>query len=365
MITKKRIGIDARLINQTGVGTYIKNLLTKIDLENYQVFVFVRSIDESQISLPKNNIMITADFRWHSFSEQISFLRLLNSLKLDLVHFTYFSYPILYSKPFVITIHDLIPIKFPTGKASTLPFVFYWLKNMIAKIVFLYGIKKSQYVITPSQAVKDEISSYGVRKEKIVMTYEGVDQEILHQSNINYSKFTHLLPKTYWLYLGNFYPHKNIPRLLRAYALLEAPPILILKGPLDAFAHQTKTLVEKLGLGKKVVFFHTRLSGGEMRHLIKNASLLIQPSLAEGFGLPPIEASYLKTPVLVSKLPIFDEILGSRYSSFDPYSIDSIKKALYFAQKNKIKPIDIDINIFSFDKMAILTKNIYEKVLKD
>lgn len=364
MFAKKRIGIDARLINQTGVGTYIKNLVNSIDLNQYQVYLLLRSEDKNQITIPKNFIPIITDFRWHSFSEQFSYLRLLNSLNLDLVHFTYFSYPILYRKPFIITIHDLIPIKFPTGKASTLPFLFYWLKNLIAKVVFLLGVRNSQFVITPSESVKAQVKKLVGDDRKIVVTYEGIDWELLNIEREKNKKSYQNPPKPYWLYVGNFYPHKNIPRLLEAYGALDEAPILVLKGPQDAFVNEIKSLVGKLGLNKKVIFLHDRLTGVEMRDLIKDASLLIQPSLEEGFGLPPLEASFLKVPVVVSKLPIFDEILGKNYLSFDPYSVISIRQALIKALKNQIKHIVIDTKIYSFDKMALETKNIYVQALK-
>jgi len=79
--------------------------------------------------------------------------------ELDLVHFPYFSVPIYYRRPFVITIHDLIIHHYPTGKASTLPSPIYYAKLLGYKYVIKKAAQKAQKVITVSEATKEEIVS--------------------------------------------------------------------------------------------------------------------------------------------------------------------------------------------------------------
>src|SRR5687768_2081128 len=118
-----KIGIDARLWNETGVGRYIRNLvwqLGKIDKENeYVLFVNSGARVQGQEFSHERFKIVETNIRWHTVSEQMQFPRLLENENLDLVHFPYFSVPIYYKGPFVITIHDLIINHFPTGKAST------------------------------------------------------------------------------------------------------------------------------------------------------------------------------------------------------------------------------------------------------
>jgi len=99
----KKIGIDARLYSQTGVGTYLKNLiyyLEKKDLKNKLVYIYLMPDDYKNISfLNKNIFKRKINYRWHSLGEQIGFAIKLYQDNLDLMHFTYFSYPIYYSKP--------------------------------------------------------------------------------------------------------------------------------------------------------------------------------------------------------------------------------------------------------------------------
>ena len=135
-----RIGIDCRLWEQTGVGRYTKNIvlnLQKIDLRN-QYVLFVRKEDlesiQKKITNPKWKIVET-NIKWHSLSEQLMFPQIINREKLDLMHFPYFSIPILYNKPYVVTIHDLIINHFSTGKASTLIYPLYLAKRQAYKFI--------------------------------------------------------------------------------------------------------------------------------------------------------------------------------------------------------------------------------------
>src|SRR5216683_2789679 len=127
-----RIGIDCRLWNETGIGRYIRNLVTnlaEIDTHNNEYVLFLRKNEYDTLVTPGNNFRKRlADIHWHSVAEQTSFLKMLYKERLDLVHFPYFSYPILYARPFVITIHDLILFHYPTGKASQLPSFMYQTK---------------------------------------------------------------------------------------------------------------------------------------------------------------------------------------------------------------------------------------------
>src|SRR5688500_2177969 len=130
-----KIGIDARLWSQTGVGRYIRNLVTnlqEIDTKNeYVLFVQKQDLESIRYKVSSNKYtLVPTDINWHSVKEQVAFPYLLYKQDLDLMHFPYFSLPILYNRPFVITLHDLIIHHFSTGKASTLPVPLYKLKHL-------------------------------------------------------------------------------------------------------------------------------------------------------------------------------------------------------------------------------------------
>src|SRR3990172_10967707 len=157
-----KIGIDTRLWGETGVGRYIRNLvseLSKIDFKNSYVLFALNKNEKKIKSAIRNSqfVIRLTDIKWHTLEEQLRFPAILNKENLDLVHFPYFSVPIFYDKPLVVTIHDLILHHFPTGEASTLPSPFYWLKLIGYKFVISNAAKKAKKIITVSNATKKEI----------------------------------------------------------------------------------------------------------------------------------------------------------------------------------------------------------------
>ncbi len=170
-----KIGIDARLWSQTGVGRYTQELvanLAKIDKENQYVLFLDRQ--SSNIKAPGPNFQIkTLDIRWHSLKEQLVMPFILWEEHLDLVHFPYFSVPIFYPGKFIVTIHDLILDHFDTGKASTLPWFIYKIKHLGYKLIMWVALNRAVKVITVSENTKKEIMDhYQIRPEKIEVTYE-------------------------------------------------------------------------------------------------------------------------------------------------------------------------------------------------
>ncbi len=170
-----KIGIDARLIKQTGVGRYVQELarnLAEIDKKNNYV-LFLRTKD-SQLQVSGSNFKIkSVDIRWHSLKEQIVMPWVLWKEHFDLVHFPYFSVPILYPGKFVVTIHDLILDHFDTGKASTWPVFIYKIKRLGYKLVMWIALHRAAKIITVSETTKREIvEHYKISPEKVAVTYE-------------------------------------------------------------------------------------------------------------------------------------------------------------------------------------------------
>ena len=214
-----KIGIDARFFGSIGkgLGRYTQKLienLEKIDNENqYVIFLRKENFDEYQ---PKNKNFqkVLADYQWYTFAEQIKMPRLLNKFKLDLVHFPHFNVPFLYRKKFVVTIHDLILLEFPTVRGTTLNPFFYKIKFLFYKFIIWSAIKRAEKVITVSNFTKKELLKYykkDLKEEKIAVTYEaGSDyiknDEYNQSSDVEILK-KHGIIKPYLLYVGNAYQH--------------------------------------------------------------------------------------------------------------------------------------------------------------
>ncbi len=362
-----KIGIDCRLWNETGVGRYIRNLVTEladIDKENEFVLFFKKEEYETYALPGKNFTKKLAEVRWHTFKEQTAFKNILEKEKLDVVHFPYFSYPVGYKGKFVITIHDLIIDHFPTGKASTLWSPVYFFKQLGYKFVLRSGVKHAQKIITVSGATKQEIiDHYHPNPENVVVTPEGIDRKFLEEKEEKVD-----IPERYFLYVGNVYPHKNVDRLVEAFSQFikeHQDAHLILVGKEDFFSKQLEERIIKEKLHN--ILFYKHITDTQLSYLYTHAIALVAPSLMEGFGLPILEAMAHKCLVVASEIPAFLEVAGESAVYFDPYNVQDIANVLSLAYNKKIKDVMKKkesglkrAKDFSWKKMAKETLGIYK-----
>lgn len=379
-----KIGIDCRLWGETGVGRYIRNLMSELskidDKNNYVLFALAK--DEESIKYKalsgkyKNWKIVRANISWHTLEEQLEFPRILNQENLDIVHFPYQSVPIFYNRPFVITIHDLIPFHFPTSNASTLPAPLYNIKLLAYKFIVSQVAKKAKKIIAVSNATKDEIVDHlKINPKKIVVTHEGADDKIRNlnienRNNIQNSKYK-IQKEKYFLYVGNAFPHKNLERMLEAFSIFNSQfkvYNLVFVGKDDYFYKRLKKKVQEMGLSENVIFLQN-ISDEELSGLYKNAKALILPSLMEGFGLPVLEAMANNCPVLASDIPALREVCGDAALYFNQLSVDDLVKKLNMITSHTTEYRELEkmiekgierVKLFSWQKMAKETLKIYE-----
>ena len=220
-----RIGIDARFYGagSKGLGRYTQKLienLEKISNGGDDFFVFLRKENWDEYQSKNTHFQkVLADYSWYSFIEQWKMPKLLNSYNLDLVHFPHFNVPLGYRKSFVVTIHDLILLHYPTIKATTLNPFFYWLKFLVYKIVINSAIKRAKYIFAVSKFTKKDIlQNYSVQEDKISVTYEAANNFCVLSSKKEIEILENYgIIKPYLLYVGNAYPHKNLANLISSF----------------------------------------------------------------------------------------------------------------------------------------------------
>lgn len=361
----KTIGIDARLYFQTGVGVYVRNLIYELQhlpLKDEQFIIYVLDEERERIQLTDPHFIVRpVSERWHTLAEQITFLQTLYRDKLDLMHFTYFSHPIFYNRKFVSTIHDATLLLTKTGSASTHHPILYQIKHQAFVLAFKHQINSSISIITPTKTVQNQLTSlFGKQYEKkIYPVYEGVDRELI-QAKEN-TQLEKTLPKKYFLYVGNFYPHKNVERLIDAYGTLNGESSLILVGPKNYFFDRLQSIITSRGLRDKIILF-PNATNSDLVYLYKHAICYVQPSLSEGFGLPVIEATYFGCPVVVSSIPVFKEI-APYAAMFNPYDTGDIRSVLQKYEKESSTMRAKISDEFSFKVMAQKTLNIYRQAI--
>ncbi len=352
-----KIGIDGRLIEETGVGRYIRNLigeLGRIDVEN-QYVVFLRKKSFDAFMLPNNRWeKRLADVPWHSIKEQFIMPWLFVKEHMDLLHVPYFNIPIFYPGKLIVTIHDLTILHFDTGKATTLPLPLYKLRRLGYYLVLAVGLVRTMRIIAVSNNVKQEIMDhFHISPEKIAVTYEGI-------SKLKSQNSKRLIAEQYFLYVGNAYPHKNLEALISAFKQLKETDKLVFVGKEDYFYRRLKKLVTDEHLSDRVVFFGQALDK-ELANLYIHAKALVFPSLMEGFGLPALEALSAGSPVICSDIPVFHEILGNAAAYFDPKNPIDIARALQEGIKSpqKLKHQDAILKKFTWANLAKQTLLLY------
>lgn len=362
-----KIGIDARFWNESGVGRYTRNLvseLQKIDKENtYVLFASKRN----HLELNNHNFkVVTTGIHWHSIEEQFKFPQIINKENLDLMHFPYFSVPVFYHKPFVVTIHDLILHHFATGEATTRSQLVYKLKLIGYKFVMKNSAQNAKKIITVSKATKEEIIKHlHVPEEKISVIYEGVSSK-----RILNSQFSTLNSKKYLLHVGNLYPHKNMNMVLSALKKIKDEERisiqLIIAGKEDYFYKRFQKKAKELGLENQILFLG-EVSDSRLQQLYQNALALISPSLMEGFDLPTIEAMNNNCLILASDIPVHKEICRDAAIYFEPEKEQDLiakMKQVYKNEKEtykeKIKNGKSRALQFNWEQMARETLKAYE-----
>ncbi len=368
----RHIIIDARLYGSkhTGIGRYTKNLLKAlIKLPNFKKYKFTLIIyknleNEIKKDLGKNFNYITTNIKHYSLKEQLFLPFLIYKLNPDLVHFTHFNKPILYSKKSVVTIHDLIK-HFSKGKNTTTKNQFlYQIKYFFYLILTKITITQNQ-IIVPSNFWRNFlIKKYHLKNSQVITTYEAVDPFFLANAK---NETIIKNPQNYLVYTGNLYPHKNIIVVLKALQKLPNIKLKIICAR-DFFSEKLAKQIDHLHLKKQVEFLGY-LDDQQFKEVYKNALALVHPSLMEGFSLTGLEAMTLNCPVISSNSSCLPEIYSNSVLYFDPNNSDELVEKinqLKDDQKLRQKLINLghqQIKKYSWGKTAKETMAVYEKLL--
>jgi len=294
----------------------------------------------------------------------------------DLLHLPYFSpffktLPRGLGKPWVVTVHDLVPLRFkkhyPPGIRGRLNW--YWQKR---------ALKEAKMVITDSQASKEDIIKYTkYPKEKIKVVYLAAGEEFRVLKKGSWEgklREKHHLSGDFVLYVGDVNWNKNVPGLVKACEQIKKPLVIVGKQAANKEYDQNhienRDLVwlQKQAQDNPLITLTGFVSKKELVQFYNLAKVYCQPSFGEGFGFPVLEAMSCGCPVVSSSWGSLPEIAGKAAFLVEP-EVDQLAKGVKRAwekeklRKDLIKKGKKQVKKFSWGKTAQQTLKAYQQAL--
>jgi glycosyltransferase involved in cell wall biosynthesis len=237
-------------------------------------------------------------------------------------------------------------------------------------------LKKADHIIANSEATKKDLIRYlRIPSSKITAIHLGVGKEFLKESDIdlvNNLRRANRLTGDYLLSVASFEPRKNHAGILRGFAKalpdLDKDTKLALIGRENRYQYEIRALADELGIADRVAFTGY-LEAKELAAMYQGASMLVFPSLDEGFGIPIIEAFAKGVPVLTSHLPATEEVAGNAARFVNPQRPDEIGQAIaeiYNDTELRASLVQLGkerVGQFSWEKNARETIRVYYRVL--
>lgn len=371
-----RIGIEAQRIfrkNKHGMDYVVLQEIKELqqfDTHN-EYFVFVAPGEDHCLEDSKNVHIIEIGGNIYPIWEQITLPKVVNELKLDMLHCTSNTAPIWCSVPLILTLHDIIFME-PRDKSN---------KSLYQNMGWLYRrlvvpriLKKCEYIITVSDFELNNITTkLGIARERMVMIYNGYNEwfKPLKDLKMKYRKYIN--ESGYFFFLGNTDPKKNTERTLIAYSkYLEVSKV---KRPLlmaDLDKSYLNDIIARNHIENITSNIHMPgyIVNSDLPYIYNNAFAFLYTSLRESFGIPLLEAMACGTPVITSNTSSMPEIGGRNAILINPENPDEIAQMMikleedrefYDQQKNLgIKRAQL----FSWRQTAELLLEVYNRVYK-
>jgi glycosyltransferase involved in cell wall biosynthesis len=332
------IVLDARRIRDFGIGAYIRSMvhaLGRVDTTNDYTIISGPAEVRTLAGLPENFRLAEYTRRDTSKPDHFAFPWFLRRLSPSLVHIPLARVPLLMPKPYVVTIHDMASLLFGPPPST--------LRMQARRYIFRRGLTRANRVIAVSEATKRDVENMmGVPSERIRRVYNAADPgfltppdprrseaqlRILERYQINYP---------YLLYAGNIRRHKNVPRLVEAFAVvreqLASHPVyrdlrLVIIGDTISLYPDVRATVIKSRV-EPVVRFLGFVPFEALRCFYEFAAAFVFPSRYEGFGLPPLEAMACGAPVVVSNVSSLPEVVGDAAVQVNPENVFEIARGI-------------------------------------
>ena len=313
-----RVAVDARKLHDGGIGTYIRGLVGALSVGHPQDewTVLVEPAQTGDMRWPGHVREISVRAGKYGLTEHFVVPAAARRAHAELLHAPHYTLPLGWAGPSVVTIHDLIHVRFARFHRPGV--------GVYARVMAGLAARRATMLIADSAATRrDIVELLGVPAERVRVVPLGISPLLqpVPAADIEVFRSDRALPAQYVLYVGARKRHKNLELLVRAWGAMrpnERPP-LVLSGRAWSGRDPLAQLAHVLGVETSIKFSGDLHDEVSLACLYSGAALVVQPSLAEGFGLPPLEAMACGVAVLSSDAGSLPEVLGDAAVYLPPH----------------------------------------------
>jgi glycosyltransferase involved in cell wall biosynthesis len=334
-----KVAIDIRRISDFGVGTYIRNIVRafgRLDRSNKYFMIGTPEKVREIGPLPPNFHHVPLTTPDASLRGYLEFRAILQRLGCDLVHIPHlYWFPQWLPCPYVVTAHDVLEhmsrARHKSGSRRWLHFQL--TRRMLSNAARIFAVSHF--------TKKDVETLFGIPGDRIEVIYNAIDDRFRkgHATDVDREFIAERYQVNYpfLLYAGRISPHKNVGRIIEAFSALKAElerdgkypdlKLIIIGDELSRQPDLRRTVIR--GAVQNDVRFLGFVPIDVLRILYDQAKIFVFPSLYEGFGLPPLEAMSLGTPVVTSNTSSLPEVVGKAAVMVNPENVFEIMRALH------------------------------------
>lgn len=331
-----RIAIDIRKINEFGVGTYIWNLvrnLAALDGRNEYLLLGSQRNFHELGPLPANFKQLYQPEPASIWRNHCAIPWALRRQNVDLVHVPHHEAPMFLPSKLLVTVHDCVHLLFPQEDSSKFQKYRTYLRTKRV-------VEGAKHVLAVSNSTKEDLMNiFSLPETKISVVHNALDERFAFNHTPEERKQVlerYQLKDPFVLYSGKIRPHKNLDRLIEAFAVLKSEvaederfknlKLIIIGDELSKHQYLRLTVVRS-GVQQDVRFFGF-VPYPILRVFYQSAALFAFPSLYEGFGLPPLEAMANRLPVIASNTSSLPEVLEDAAILVNPENVFEIARGM-------------------------------------
>jgi glycosyltransferase involved in cell wall biosynthesis len=347
--SKLSIGFDAKRYfhNTTGLGNYARWLIDGLSIEDDLNLVLFNPSNQTHTHPVYSAPLKKLQPFWRS----VGIKKQIAASKIQVYHGLSNELPFGIHKTgvkSVVTIHDLINLKFPKNYPFT--------DRLIYAKKLSYAVKYADCIVVPSESTKEDLLHFFNADESKINV---IGLSVKTVENPNISK-----PGKHLLCVSSFTERKNLVNLVQAYQLVKGNTPLIIAGA----EGETYTKVQDLAKTDSRIELRTNVSNAVLSDLYRDAIYCIYPSIYEGFGIPILEAFSHKKVVATSNISSMPEVGGDAAMYFNPLhmkSIAGVLSTLLEEESRKRLEKNIPAQLLKFNSQHLLRtyKEVYQKLI--